>query len=148
MWQIWKARNSTSLNGEVVNPKDIVNKALFDFLEYESNLIPPSPPIVIHSCNDGRNLTVAQDGIVAFADASVHKKKKNASIGVAAMDSYGNLLHAFGTPIQYVRKSITVEAIAIRMAMENASANLIKRKKCGGYGTTKNNSLMGERDYL
>uniref|UniRef100_A0A3Q7HP54 RNase H type-1 domain-containing protein n=1 Tax=Solanum lycopersicum TaxID=4081 RepID=A0A3Q7HP54_SOLLC len=156
MWKIWKARNSKSFNGEVVGPKDIVNKDLFYFHEYESNLIPPSPPRVIHSCNDDRNLTVAQDGIVMFVDASVHKEKKTASIDVAATDSYGNLLHAFGTPIQYVGKVITAEAIAIRMAMENArekgwskvQISSDAKKKCGGYGTTMNYSLMGDRDYL
>ena len=42
---------------------------------------------------------MAQDCIVVFADASVHKEKKIASIGVAAIDNYGNLLYAFGTPI-------------------------------------------------
>ncbi|KAH0661261.1 hypothetical protein KY284_026192 [Solanum tuberosum] len=55
-----------------------------------------------------------------YENASVHKEKKTVSIDVVAMDSYGNLLHAFGTPIQYVGKAITAEAIAIRMAMENA----------------------------
>ncbi|KAH0679915.1 hypothetical protein KY284_021000 [Solanum tuberosum] len=63
---------------------------------------------------------MAQNDIVVFADASVHKEKKTTNIGVVAMDSYGNLLHYFGTPIQYVGKAITAEAIAIRMAMENA----------------------------
>ncbi|XP_006343420.1 uncharacterized protein [Solanum tuberosum] len=120
MWQIWKARNSKSFNGEIYDPNDIVNKALFDFHEYESNLIPSFSPIVIPACNDDRNITMAQDGIVVFADASVHKEKKTASIGVVALDSYGNLLHAFGSPIQYVGKVITAEAIAIRMALENA----------------------------
>ncbi|XP_015168279.1 uncharacterized protein [Solanum tuberosum] len=120
MWQIWKARNSKSFNGEISNPNDIVNKALFDFHEYESNLIPLFSPIVIPACNDDRNITMAQNDIVVFADASVHKEKKTTNIGVVAMDSYGNLLHYFGTPIQYVGKAITAEAIAIRMAMENA----------------------------
>ncbi|TMW88079.1 hypothetical protein EJD97_019058 [Solanum chilense] len=63
---------------------------------------------------------MAQDGIVVFVDASVDKENKTISIGVAAMDSYGNLLHSFGTPIQYVEKAITAEAIVIRMAMEKA----------------------------
>ena len=38
IWQIWKARNSKSFNGEVVDTKNIVDKVLFDFHEYESNL--------------------------------------------------------------------------------------------------------------
>ncbi|KAH0633715.1 hypothetical protein KY284_036501 [Solanum tuberosum] len=55
-----------------------------------------------------------------YENASVHKEKNTARIGVVAMDSYGNLLQAFGTPIQYVGKAITAEAIAIRMSLENA----------------------------
>ncbi|KAK4729893.1 hypothetical protein R3W88_022881 [Solanum pinnatisectum] len=49
---------------------------------------------------------MAQDGVVVFADASVHKEKKTTNIDVVVMDTYGNLLHAF--------------AIANRMEMENA----------------------------
>ena len=74
---------------------------------------------------------------------------------MATIDRYGNLFHAFGTPIQYVGKSIIVEAIAIRMAIENAKEKgwtkmqiLSDIKKCGGYDTTKNYILMGDRDYL
>ncbi|KAH0685320.1 hypothetical protein KY290_016597 [Solanum tuberosum] len=109
----------------------------------------------IPACNDDRNIIMAQDDIVVFADASVHKEKKTASIGVVALDSYGNLLHAIGSPIQYVGKAITAEAIAIRMALENAREKgwtkvqiLSDAKKCGGYGTTKKYSLVGDRDYL
>uniref|UniRef100_A0A3Q7EXK8 Uncharacterized protein n=1 Tax=Solanum lycopersicum TaxID=4081 RepID=A0A3Q7EXK8_SOLLC len=101
---------------------------------------------------------MAQDGIVVFADASVHKEKKTTSIGVVAIDSYCNLLHAFDNPIQYVGKDITAEAIAIRMVMENAKenewtkvqilSNAKKKKKSDGYATTKNHSLMRDRDYL
>ena len=43
---------------------------------------------------------MAQDGIVMFVDASVYKEEKTGSIGVTAMDSYGNLIHSFVTPIQ------------------------------------------------
>ncbi|KAL3334211.1 hypothetical protein AABB24_030787 [Solanum stoloniferum] len=39
---------------------------------------------------------------------------------MASIDSYGYLLHAFGTPIQFVGKAITVEALAIREAVERA----------------------------
>ena len=98
---------------------------------------------------------MAQDGIIVFTDACVHKEKKTASIGVASMDNYGDLLHAFGTLIQYVGKAITTEAFAIRMAMDKFREKewtkvqiLSHAKKCGGYGTTKNFSLMGDRDYL
>ena len=43
MWKIWKARNSKSFNGEVVDPKDIVNKALFDFHELKAIWSPHLP---------------------------------------------------------------------------------------------------------
>ncbi|KAH0708817.1 hypothetical protein KY284_010244 [Solanum tuberosum] len=39
---------------------------------------------------------------------------------MTAIDSCGHLLHAFGTPIQFVGKAITVEALAIREAVERA----------------------------
>jgi len=39
---------------------------------------------------------------------------------MAAIDSCGHLLHAFGTPIQFVGKAITAEALAIREAVERA----------------------------
>ena len=120
MWQIWKARNAKIFNGEIPELNDIVKKAMFDFHEFKNNLLPKLSPIIIPACNNDRNINVAQDGIVLFADASVHKEKKLASIGMAAMDSYGNLLQAFDNPIQYVGKAITAEAIAIRMALENA----------------------------
>lgn len=39
---------------------------------------------------------------------------------MASIDSCGNFLHAFGTPIQFVGKAITAEALAIQEAMERA----------------------------
>ncbi|KAH0682894.1 hypothetical protein KY290_021487 [Solanum tuberosum] len=39
---------------------------------------------------------------------------------MAAIDSCGHLLHAFGTPIQFVGKAITAEALAIQKAVERA----------------------------
>uniref|UniRef100_M1CYH8 RNase H type-1 domain-containing protein n=1 Tax=Solanum tuberosum TaxID=4113 RepID=M1CYH8_SOLTU len=39
---------------------------------------------------------------------------------MAAIDSFGYLLHAFGTPIQFVGKAITVEALPIQEAVERA----------------------------
>ena len=44
MWQTWKARNSKSFNGEIVDPKDIVNKSLFDFLEHKKQFYPSISP--------------------------------------------------------------------------------------------------------
>ncbi|MCD9645591.1 hypothetical protein HAX54_034607 [Datura stramonium] len=56
-------------------------------------------------------------------DASLRKEGKMTSIGVTAMDSCGNLLQAFGNPIQFVRKTITAEALAIHESLENAKGN-------------------------
>uniref|UniRef100_A0A3Q7G6H0 RNase H type-1 domain-containing protein n=1 Tax=Solanum lycopersicum TaxID=4081 RepID=A0A3Q7G6H0_SOLLC len=39
---------------------------------------------------------------------------------MAAIDSCGHLLHAFGTPIQFVGKAIAVETLAILEAMKRA----------------------------
>lgn len=97
MWKIWKARNSMSFYGDIYESNHVVNKALFDFHEYENNLLTTCSPIYVPDCTSDRNVVVVQDGVVLFADASLHKEKKMASIVVAAMDSCGSLLHAFGT---------------------------------------------------
>uniref|UniRef100_M1B4Y7 RNase H type-1 domain-containing protein n=1 Tax=Solanum tuberosum TaxID=4113 RepID=M1B4Y7_SOLTU len=65
-------------------------------------------------------ITFARDGVVVFTDASLQREKEKASIGMVAIDSCGHLLHAFGSPIQFVGKAITVEALAIREAVERA----------------------------
>lgn len=72
-----------------------------------------------------RNIIVAQDGIILFADASVHKEKMT-RIGVATMVCCDNLLQAFGTSnYQYIKKVITSKAITICMELESAK----KRRK-------------------
>ncbi|KAK6782221.1 hypothetical protein RDI58_020017 [Solanum bulbocastanum] len=117
MWQIWKAKSSKSFNGEISDPNDIVNKDLFDFHEYESKLIPSFSPIVIPVCNDDRNIIMAQDGVVVFADASVHKEKKTTNIGVVVMIAMVTYFMPLVPQFNMLGKS---SAIAIRMAMENA----------------------------
>ncbi|MCD7466094.1 hypothetical protein HAX54_002485, partial [Datura stramonium] len=57
---------------------------------------------------------------VVLTDAGLQKDEEKPSIGMAAMDNCGHLLHAFGTPIQFVRKSIIVEALAIREALDKS----------------------------
>ncbi|KAK4364235.1 hypothetical protein RND71_015593 [Anisodus tanguticus] len=58
-----------------------------------------------------------------FVDDSLQKEKKMASMGVAAMDSCGHLLRVVGIPIEFIRKSIIAEALAIREALENTKEN-------------------------
>ncbi|XP_070057658.1 uncharacterized protein [Nicotiana tomentosiformis] len=122
MWQIWN-RNLLNFYGDICEPNEIVNKALFDFHEYENSMFTISSPSHTSDCSDNKNITVAQDGVVMFADVGLQLEKKMASIGVAAMDSYGHLLQAFGTTIQFVGKAITAEALAIREALEKAREN-------------------------
>ncbi|KAG5606925.1 hypothetical protein H5410_028417 [Solanum commersonii] len=122
--EIWlQARNSKSFNVEIFEPNDIVNKTLFNFHEYENNLIPTQSSTSILACNNDRNIITAEDGIILFADASAHKEKTT-NIGTAVMDSYGNPPQAFDTPIQYAEKIITIEAITNYIALEYA------KKKC------------------
>ncbi|XP_027770443.1 uncharacterized protein LOC107009571 isoform X2 [Solanum pennellii] len=52
-----------------------------------------------------------------------------ASIDIVALDSFGNLLHAHGAPIQFVGEVMTAEAIAIRKALEYAITKGWKRVK-------------------
>ncbi|KAK4713728.1 hypothetical protein R3W88_019635 [Solanum pinnatisectum] len=47
-------------------------------------------------------------------------RRKKQAFGMVAIDSCGHLLHAFGTPIQFVGKAIPAEAQAIREAVERA----------------------------
>lgn len=58
-----------------------------------------------------------------FADTSLHKKKKIATIGVAVIDSCGKLLQDFGTPIWSVGIVIIAEKLKIRQALEKAMKN-------------------------
>ncbi|KAH0657841.1 hypothetical protein KY290_027411 [Solanum tuberosum] len=116
---MWKARNSLCFNGGTYEPNDVVNKALFDLHEYDdvvknSVVVNPIPNKIYDVI-----ITLARDGVV-FTDAGLQREKEKASIGMAAIDSCGYLLHAFGTPIQFVGKAITVEALPIREAVERA----------------------------
>ncbi|KAM3301563.1 hypothetical protein P3S67_016065 [Capsicum chacoense] len=123
MWQIWKARNNRNFNGVISESNEIVNKALFYFQEYESNsLVKPSLTLSPdHTTNT--TIIVAQDFVIMFSDASLQKEKNMASIGMAVMDSSGNLLQALGSPIQFVGKTIIAEALAIPTALEKAQEN-------------------------
>ncbi|KAH0666471.1 hypothetical protein KY285_027677 [Solanum tuberosum] len=63
-----------------------------------------------------------------FVDAGLQNDGR-ASIDIVALDSLGNMLHVHGFPIQFVGKVITVEAIAIRKALEYAISKGWKRVK-------------------
>jgi len=59
MWQInWKARNSKSFDGEISERGEIVNKALFDFHDYENNLLPNISPTILVAWFNNRNITL------------------------------------------------------------------------------------------
>ncbi|KAH0640996.1 hypothetical protein KY285_037582 [Solanum tuberosum] len=62
-------------------------------------------------------------------DAGLQNDDGRVSIGIAALDSLGNLLHAHGSPIQFVGKVMTAEAIVIRKALEYAINKGWKRVK-------------------
>ncbi|MCD9646413.1 hypothetical protein HAX54_036223 [Datura stramonium] len=68
------------------------------------------------------------------------RRKRWQVIGVTAY-RYGNLLQAFGSPIQFVGKTITAEALALREALENAhgwsKVDFVSMLKYGGYDTYK-----------
>ncbi|KAH0773751.1 hypothetical protein KY290_010888 [Solanum tuberosum] len=62
-------------------------------------------------------------------DAGLLNDDGRASIGIVALDSLGNLVHAHGSPIQFVGKVMTTEAIAIRKALKYAISKGWKRVK-------------------
>ncbi|OIT25842.1 hypothetical protein A4A49_64662, partial [Nicotiana attenuata] len=120
MWQIWKGRNAWCFNQKMLEPSDIVSKALFEYEEYKD---------LLTSCLAARysigneflpKLTNFQDDVLLFTNAGLRCNDRHASIGVAALNSLGKLLHAHGSSIQYVEKTMTAEAIAIRKALECA----------------------------
>ncbi|MCD7447555.1 hypothetical protein HAX54_031584 [Datura stramonium] len=105
-----------TFNGEICEPNEIINKALFDFHEYENNLATKNCAHTLGtSCTDDRSIIMAQDGFVMFADDVLQNEKKMASIGVAAMNNCSNLLQALAF--------MTAEALTIRKALENAMKN-------------------------
>ncbi|KAH0661422.1 hypothetical protein KY284_026353 [Solanum tuberosum] len=71
---------------------------------------------------------------------------------MAAIDSCGYLLHAFGTPIQFVGKAITVEALPIREAVERArlvkSSHTVRCKECHTNVAKEFDNILGNRDHL
>ncbi|WMV47131.1 hypothetical protein MTR67_040516, partial [Solanum verrucosum] len=75
--------------------------------------------------------------------AGLQREKDKASIGMAVIDSYGHLLHAFGTPIQFVGKAITAEALAILEAVERALQSGWSKIRCFyNFELTNNNYGM------
>ncbi|OIT40345.1 hypothetical protein A4A49_16308 [Nicotiana attenuata] len=68
-----------------------------------------------------------EDGIYLFIDAGLRVERKKASICMVAMDSKGTLLHAHGSPIQFVGKAMIAEAFATRKAIERAIQNGLRK---------------------
>ncbi|KAF3664743.1 hypothetical protein FXO37_11369 [Capsicum annuum] len=60
---------------------------------------------------------------VAKIYASLQKEKNIESIGTTTMNSFGNLLQALDSLIQFVWKIIIVEALENRIALKNAQEN-------------------------
>ncbi|XP_070017860.1 uncharacterized protein [Nicotiana sylvestris] len=82
MWQIWKGRNAWCFNQEMLEPTDIVSKALFEYEEYKD---------LLTSCLAARHstgnefvpiLTNFQDDVLLFTDAGLRCDDRHASTGV------------------------------------------------------------------
>ncbi|KAL3352288.1 hypothetical protein AABB24_020369 [Solanum stoloniferum] len=101
---------------------------MFEYEEYKELLTKS-----LSSCSSRNHpaikLTNLEDGILLFTDAGLQNYDGRASIGIVALDSLGNLLHAHGSPIQFVGKVKTAEAIAIRKALKYAISKGWKRVK-------------------
>ncbi|WMV49247.1 hypothetical protein MTR67_042632 [Solanum verrucosum] len=76
-----------------------------------------------------KNAVFAMHPLKALGVDGLQNDDGRASIGIVALDSLGNLLHAHGSPIQFVGKVMTAEAIAIRKALEYAINKGWKRVK-------------------
>ncbi|XP_016458490.2 uncharacterized protein LOC107782157 [Nicotiana tabacum] len=120
MWKIWKGRNAWCFNQEMLEPTEIVSKALFEYGKYKDLLT--SCLAARHSTGNDflPKLTNFHDDVLLFTDAGLRCDDRHANIGVATLNSLGKLLHAHGSSIQYVGKPMTAEAIAIRKALECA----------------------------
>ncbi|KAH0680639.1 hypothetical protein KY284_021724 [Solanum tuberosum] len=82
-----------------------------------------------------RNYEVKSGYYIArdLIDAELQNDDGRASIGIVALDSLGNLLHPHGSPIQFVGRVMTAEAIVIRKALEYAISKGWKRVKILSY---------------
>ncbi|XP_070014232.1 uncharacterized protein [Nicotiana sylvestris] len=122
MCHIWKGRIFWYFSNEKSEPPDIVAKALFEYNAFTEIMLVNLPNSTLQESYE-YSLTMLEDGICLFVDAWLHAERKKASIGLVAMDSKGTLLHAHGSPIQFVGKAMIAEAFAIRKAIERAIQN-------------------------
>ncbi|XP_059294831.1 uncharacterized protein LOC132047870 [Lycium ferocissimum] len=122
MWHIWKSRNAWCFNNELTDPSDIVAKDLFEYNKYLEIILAESSTGNVRENNEYQG-TVPQEGICFFFDAGLQVESKKASVGLVAIVSKGVLLHAYGSPIQCVGKSMIAEAFAISKAVETAILN-------------------------
>lgn len=75
------------LQWDICEPSDIV-KALFDFQEYENNLLTTSSPTIVPDCTNDKNIIMTQDDVIMFTYASFQKEKNTISAHWY-MDIYG-----------------------------------------------------------
>ncbi|KAK6775504.1 hypothetical protein RDI58_026505 [Solanum bulbocastanum] len=121
MWHIWKSRNAWSFNNESTDPPNIVAKALSEYNEYLDVVLANSSNANFQETSDYQ-VRVSEDGICLFVDAGLQVESKKASIGLVAMDSIIARVFCFmpinPRYIQFVGKSMTAEACAIRKCVE------------------------------
>ncbi|KAK6797631.1 hypothetical protein RDI58_005333 [Solanum bulbocastanum] len=117
MWHILKSRNAWSVNNELTDPPDIVAKVLSEYNEYLDKVLINSSNANFQETSDYQ-VRVTEDGICLFVDAGLQVESNKASIGLVAMNIKCVLLHAHGSPIQFVGNSMIVEACAIRKCVE------------------------------
>ncbi|XP_071924889.1 uncharacterized protein [Coffea arabica] len=120
MWQIWKARNGVTYKNQELNPVQVVNKAVEEWLEFkkvqEEDRVNKEQDVAAGD-QDLKWVSSQKGWIKINTNNALNQTMNKAGWGVVARDNKGKVLITWATPRSSCSEARLEEALAFREAM-------------------------------